>query len=297
MNIVVVLLSVGLSASVPNFVMILADDFGWGDPSYNNGTTYTPSLDAMASSPHSIVFSRGYAGSPVCSPTRASTLTGRSPNRDCVYSANGCGSQPAWLCSEPMPLPLSTFTIAEAAKKYNKLYDPSKPYTTSIFGKWHLGDFWNKSQGHNISRPDQHGFDYWMCTEASAPSCTPNCGCFPPPYDECITGHYDVDVPWCTNYWFADSSAPNGVMNLSYRINGTQSIDAVFIIDQFEAWLDTIDLDKNNIMTGQKHVVMLHRVISQDLQSKPTALPRLNNWIILGTLHQWIDRLVVSEIY
>ena len=63
-------------------------------------------------------------------------MTGRTPNRDCVYSANGCGSEPAWTCSEPMPLPLSTFTVAEAAKKYNELHAPDKPYLTAIFGKW-----------------------------------------------------------------------------------------------------------------------------------------------------------------
>ena len=122
--------------------------------------------------------------------------------------------------------------------------------------KRHLGDFWNKSQGNNVSRPDQHGFDYWFCTEASAPSCTPNCGCFPPPYTDCVIGHYDQETPWCTNYWFQDDTASTGVMNLSYRINGSETIDAAFIIDQFEEWLDTVDLQKNNIMV----MLWLHSV-------------------------------------
>lgn len=46
----------------PNFVMILLDDIGWGDPSYNNGTTYTPNLDAWTKEANTITFHRGYAG-------------------------------------------------------------------------------------------------------------------------------------------------------------------------------------------------------------------------------------------
>ena len=46
----------------PSFVMILLDDIGWGDPSYNNGTTYTPYLDAWTKEANTITFHRGYAG-------------------------------------------------------------------------------------------------------------------------------------------------------------------------------------------------------------------------------------------
>ena len=119
-----------------------------------------------------------------------------------------------------------------------------------------MGDFWNKGAGHNVSRPDEHGFDEWLCTEASAPSCTPNCGCFAPPYTQCITGHYQQSPPWCTNYWFADDAADTGVANLSYRLNGSQTIDAVFLVDEFERWINTINLDKNNIMV----MLWLHSV-------------------------------------
>ena len=126
--------------SPPNFVLVLADDQGWGDIGYNavpertyNGTILnppkTPHLDAMAASPNSLVFHRFYA-SPVCSPTRASILTGRTPNRECIWSAEGCGQQPGWSCVDPLPLPNTVFSIADAVRK------SGKNYSSLHVGKW-----------------------------------------------------------------------------------------------------------------------------------------------------------------
>jgi len=222
-------------SELPNFVVILADDMGWGDPSYNNGTVYTPYLDEWTKESHTITFNRGYAGAPVCSPTRASILTGRTPNRDCIYDANGCGSLPAWNCSEPMPLPLSVFTIAQAVKKaYNN-------YSTALFGKWHLGDFWVKQKDHGMSNPGQHGFDTWFATEASAPSVTTNCGCFMP-FQGCVTGHYS-NGPWCTNYWYPNISSPIGVSNLTEKIPAQ---DTLYLVNKFEEWLEDHHSNRNS---------------------------------------------------
>ena len=89
---------------------------GWGDFSYNNvsknfafpgagrdvadpfvpNPPRTPNVDAMAGGPHTLVFNRFYAGSAVCSPTRASVLTGRTSDRECIGGAEGCGQEPAW---------------------------------------------------------------------------------------------------------------------------------------------------------------------------------------------------------
>ena len=116
---------------------------GWGDVSYNNvsariynpgagGDSFvinpprTPEIDAMAASPNSLVFHRFSAGSAVCSPTRASALTGRTPDRDCIDGAEGGGQMPA-SCPDKWPLPPTTFTIAEAAKR--------KGYATLHLGK------------------------------------------------------------------------------------------------------------------------------------------------------------------
>ena len=64
----------------PNIILVMADDQGWGDTGYNGHPfVKTPELDAMAQD--AFVFDRFYAGAPVCSPTRASVMTGRNPNR------------------------------------------------------------------------------------------------------------------------------------------------------------------------------------------------------------------------
>ena len=128
--------------SRPNIIILLSDDQGWGDVGYASDLAIqpgaggewkanpprTPNLDAMANGENSLLFERFYAGSAVCSPTRAAILTGRTPNRECIYSAEGCGQQPAWSCNDPLPLPPTTWTMAEAAK--------SVGYRTIHVGKW-----------------------------------------------------------------------------------------------------------------------------------------------------------------
>ncbi len=71
----------------PNIILCMADDLGWGDVGYNgNQIIKTPNLDEMAAA--GIQFNRFYSGSSVCSPTRGSCLTGRTPYRYGVYTAN-----------------------------------------------------------------------------------------------------------------------------------------------------------------------------------------------------------------
>lgn len=225
--------SAAYSGPPPNIIFVLADDQGWGDVGYNpiqyqneayqyNWTfnpPQTPNLNAFANSENSILFHRFYAGSGVCSPTRSALLTGRTPDRECITSAEGCGQQPAWKCKDSLPLPPETFTIAEAAKKAN--------YSTIHIGKWHLGDFFYKGDDERerygyhsmkntkggfayskwpVSNPGMHGFDEWHSTEASAASSTTNCGCVKAWADEspgCIVGggEWEDKALECTNYW------------------------------------------------------------------------------------------------
>ena len=221
-----------VSASKPNFVLLMADDIGWGDVSYNNvhsrvhqpgagGEHFTPNpprtphLDEMAMSPHSLLFHRFYAGSAVCSPTRASVLTGRTSDRECIDKAEGCGQTPAWTCPDNLPLSPRTWTIAKAAR--------TQGYATIHVGKWHLGNFFPKPstskdwKNHKwpVSSPRIHGFDEWHSTEASASSSMCNCGCEPswassPAGDPgatqgigCVTGggNFTSEPFPCTNYW------------------------------------------------------------------------------------------------
>ena len=69
------LLSIVTAAAPTNFILMMSDDTGWGDMGYQNGTASTPHLDAWAAAESAIRFERFYAGSPICSPTRASFLT------------------------------------------------------------------------------------------------------------------------------------------------------------------------------------------------------------------------------
>ena len=101
----------------PNIILVMADDQGWGDTGYNGHPfVQTPALDAMAKD--GFVFDRFYAGAPVCSPTRASVMTGRSPIRTKVTN-HGRYMRP------------HEQTIGETLK--------AAGYVTGIFGKVHLG--------------------------------------------------------------------------------------------------------------------------------------------------------------
>eukprot|EP01084_Bolivina_argentea_P320626 556341_1 len=241
------------ATNLPNFIMMMVDDMGWGDVSYNDGPALTPNIDELRFSPHTIVFQRGYSQGALCSPTRASVLTGRNGDRECIYSANtaGKGHQSAWEVSSVLPLPTNTFTIADAVKKADSTYQ------TAFFGKWHLGDFWDKKKGNLVSNPGLSGFDYWFATEGNAPTTTPNCGCadFADTEDTCVLGHYldeDPDaVGFCRAYWYGNASNSNGVMNISYKVDANYNNDTnnerdtYFLITKFEEWLEyTADLSK-----------------------------------------------------
>ena len=195
-----------------SFVLLLADDLGYGDPGFSGGITRTPHLDAMAISPACITFRNFHSSSTVCSPSRAALLTGRTGIRDCVAVALGCSSQDAASnCSESGALPNDVFSIADAATLAG---------AESLFlGKWHLGNFFHKSTGSPaVSHPGTHGFDRWHATIGCAPTMTPNCRCAAEWVQEglCDAGHYAPGSyfggpPWCANYWgqqLPDNRAP-----------------------------------------------------------------------------------------
>jgi arylsulfatase A-like enzyme len=127
----------------PNILFILIDDMGWSDIGPFGSTFYeTPHLDAFAN--ESMKFTDAYAACPVCSPTRASILTGKYPARVGITNFIG-GNNEGKLCDVPYLhyLPLEEKTIATALKEGG--------YKTYHVGKWHLGSepYW----------PEHHGFD------------------------------------------------------------------------------------------------------------------------------------------
>ena len=136
----VLLLTPVLADDLPNIVLVMADDQGWGDMAYNGHPALkTPNFDALAK--EGVRFDNFHAGAPVCSPTRASVLTGRTPNRSAVF-------QWGW------PLRPQETTVAEVLRQ--------KGYRTGHFGKWHLGSV-RKDQP---TSPGAQGFDVW----ASSPN-------------------------------------------------------------------------------------------------------------------------------
>jgi len=123
-------------SSLPNIVLVMADDQGWGDTGYYNpDRVNTPNLDSMEGV--ALRFDRFYSAGPVCSPTRASVLTGRHPNR-CNVLNHGHSIRPQEI------------TLATQLKRAG--------YATGHFGKWHIGSV----QKTSPTSPSALGFDEWL---------------------------------------------------------------------------------------------------------------------------------------
>jgi arylsulfatase A-like enzyme len=125
-----------------NFVFFLVDDLGWMDMSANGSSFYeTPNIDKLAG--EGFRFTQAYAGSPVCSPTRASILTGKNPARINLTQYIGGRANPDYERN----LPLEEVTFPELLQESG--------YKNIFLGKWHL----NNRKGEGTHWPDKHGFD------------------------------------------------------------------------------------------------------------------------------------------
>lgn len=140
-----------------NIVFILADDLGYAQLGcYGSDYYETPNIDKLAS--EGMRFTNAYAACPVCSPTRASLMTGKYPARlhltDFIAGNNNTGyplTQPNWQKF----LPLEEKTFAEILK--------DEGYQTAIFGKWHLSE--DKTPPESLPfNPDKQGFDETFIT-------------------------------------------------------------------------------------------------------------------------------------
>lgn len=142
-------------------VLVMADDQGWGDVGLRDASLRTPHLDALLRD--GVELRRFYAAAPVCSPTRASVLTGRHPARMGIDGANV-----GHLHAEELHLG----EVLGAAG-----------WRTGFFGKWHLGtltrDVVDSNRGgrpkHDAHHapPWEHGFDECFATEAKVPTFDP----------------------------------------------------------------------------------------------------------------------------
>ncbi|MCB1077307.1 MAG: sulfatase [Verrucomicrobiae bacterium] len=163
----------------PNVLFILADDLGWHDLGcYGNPVFETPNLDRLAS--EGLRFTNAYAPAPICSASRASFLTGKSPARlgfeFVTKEEPGYQKIAAPLLAPPYPgdLALEEITIAETLS--------SAGYQTAFFGKWHLNRHYRhylgwspthgpKAQGFQIAEEDfgSHPYSYWNQRKERAP--------------------------------------------------------------------------------------------------------------------------------
>jgi arylsulfatase A-like enzyme len=145
-------------AKKPNIIFVLADDLGWMDITVNGSKYYdTPNMERLAK--RGMVFKNAYTASPLCSPTRASILTGKYPARFHFTTPGGHlppNPDEVLMRDKAAPwqkvitpasrtfMPLEELTIAENLTKNG--------YNTGFIGKWHLGQ--------NPYNPENQGFDY-----------------------------------------------------------------------------------------------------------------------------------------
>ena len=126
----------------PNILLIAADDLGYGDlASYGHRVIKTPSLDHLAA--EGMRFTDYYAASPLCSPSRAAMMTGRTPFRTGIES---------WIPpSADVQLGRGEITIATLLAR--------RGYQTFLSGKWHLNGGLDQTRH---AQPNDHGFQHWL---------------------------------------------------------------------------------------------------------------------------------------
>lgn len=148
----------------PNVLIIYVDDLGFGDlGSFGHHTLETPNLDKLAS--EGMRLTAYYAPSPLCSPSRAALLTGRTPFRTGIES---------WIPEDTeVQLGPKEITLATLLKL--------RGYETFLGGKWHLNGSLS-NQKH--TQPEDHGFDHWLALHA-----------FPIPHNENPTNFYRNGKP------------------------------------------------------------------------------------------------------
>lgn len=202
-------INLGLSLSAqtqPNVVILLADDLGYKDVGCYGGPVKTPAIDQLARD--GVRFTDFYSGCAVCSPSRATLLTGRHHIRTGVYS---------WINDEGQNshLLLRERTIAEILK--------DRGYSTAHIGKWHLG---LPTKNRSKPTPSHHGFDYWFTTwnNASPSHKNPNnfirngqavgplegysCQLVADEAIDWLENHRHPKAPFFLNLWFHEPHAP-----------------------------------------------------------------------------------------
>ncbi len=154
------------SSAMPNVVFIVADDLGWADTTLYGHTKFhqTPNLERLAK--RGMTFTRAYSASPLCSPTRAAIMTGLSPARTGITSANGHLPEVVLHATtgqrgRPEHQAIMPVAATRLNTEYHTLAEALKAagYATGHFGKWHLGPepYSPLEQGFDVDVPHYHG--------------------------------------------------------------------------------------------------------------------------------------------
>ena len=252
----------------PNFIFILVDDLGWSDLGCYGSTFYeTPHIDRLAA--RSLRFTDAYAACPVCSPTRASIMTGKYPARtgitDWIAGRQAhAGPQP---CDRLVPrafeleMKLEEVTIAEALREAG--------YRTFFAGKWHLGQdlaYW----------PEYQGFETNVGGWAAG---WPAGGYFSPyenprlqsgPEGECLTDRLtDESIRFLEN----SGDAPF-FLYLSFYAVHTPLQARPGLISKYERKIDSLGLDRESMESADREWIQTApprgRFIERVVQGHPT---------------------------
>lgn len=208
-----------------NVIFIMADDLGWKDAGFMGSTFYeTPNLDALAKK--GMVFTNAYAANPLCSPTRASIMTGQYPARIGITSADchlpeeiltkgldTAANAAKWIPAQSLSrLKTDYHTLAEAMKDAG--------YRTGHFGKWHLG----KAPYHPLNQGFDVDFPQWSWAAYPARYLAPWKVGVSPLSDKGTVGEYIEDrtadeaidfirqnknQPFFLNYWMWSVHGPH----------------------------------------------------------------------------------------
>uniref|UniRef100_A0A7M5V4Y6 Sulfatase N-terminal domain-containing protein n=1 Tax=Clytia hemisphaerica TaxID=252671 RepID=A0A7M5V4Y6_9CNID len=144
------LVTVHAGEDKPNIVVLLADDVGIGDIGcYGNGTINTPNIDRLCQK--GVKMEHNYAAAPLCTPSRASLMTGRYPVRVGYVARTKDVERVTIYTSATGGLPQSETTFAEIFKQHG--------YTNGFFGKWHLG--LHCGEKDFCHHPMNNGFDHY----------------------------------------------------------------------------------------------------------------------------------------
>ena len=142
----------GVDAAKPNILLMMADDMGWCDPScFGNDRVATPNIDRLAN--EGIRLTQYYSASAVCTPTRASVLTGRYPLRFDIRKHFTDRGEYLPICN----------TIPKLLK--------NDGYKTAHVGKWHLGGVREQDCPRRdiVPGPHEHGFDHYLTQKEQQP--------------------------------------------------------------------------------------------------------------------------------